>query len=504
MPWLARTRLLRPAVWLDRHPWVQILAWSVPYALLTGFTAAHRPLWFDEVLTAHEVTFEPWRQLLSFLRSGVDLQPPLFYWITRASAAMVGHSEFGYRLPAMLAFWVACLCVSRFVTYRASALAGTAAALCLLNSHVYAYAFEARPYALVFAFIAIAMLFWQRVEEVHRRRWMLCGLTVSIAVAVSTHYYGIIAVAALFGAELLRAVLRRKLDPACLSAIALGGSCLLLYLPLIRSGLSAHGGRPWNPASLTQLALTYELGFRGQAVPAGIVLAGLCLYGLLYPELRRARLKVPAGELGLCVALLLIPIGCYISARFGSNMMVPRYGIAVALPVALSFAWLCLQLSQRRRSLLLAANLFLGLWFVAFGIRTARDAWLTGPPSIPQLNEAAYRDLPVIFADSFTYLPFWYYGDAEFRARSALILDPLRAFALTGNDRYDRSILANRRFFPLPGRPWSEFSSSHRQFLFCWSASRFAWVQRQLQAEGARWEFLQDFGDWQLYLVSLR
>ena len=95
--------------------------------------------------------------------------PPLFYAITRASFWLFGVNNLSIRLPEMLAFWMASACLYVYVRRATSALAGLVAATLPLVTTAFQYSYEARPYALVIGFGALALLAWQSVALGRRR-----------------------------------------------------------------------------------------------------------------------------------------------------------------------------------------------------------------------------------------------------------------------------------------------------------------------------------------------
>lgn len=88
-----------------RWPSATAGAWALAGAVL-GLTlvrlwlASVQPLWFDESWTAM-VAATPWRELPHILK--VDPNPPLYYLVMRAWAALAGTSDLALRLPGLAA-----------------------------------------------------------------------------------------------------------------------------------------------------------------------------------------------------------------------------------------------------------------------------------------------------------------------------------------------------------------------------------------------------------------
>ena len=85
--------------------------------------------------------------------------------VTRASLSAFGDSSLALRLPAILGFWLMCLCLFAFVANRSSVLHGTVAMLFVLTTGAYYYAFERGPTVWCLAFAV-----WRWCAGSHWRR----------------------------------------------------------------------------------------------------------------------------------------------------------------------------------------------------------------------------------------------------------------------------------------------------------------------------------------------
>src|SRR5947207_14952676 len=110
-----------------------------------------------------------------------DANPPLPHMATHLAIRWFGLSEVTARLPAMVGFWVFCLCLFAFVARRKGALIGLSALLLPVVTDAVTYAVEARAYGLELAFCGLAMVAWQHAAEGRRRMVALPVLALSIA-----------------------------------------------------------------------------------------------------------------------------------------------------------------------------------------------------------------------------------------------------------------------------------------------------------------------------------
>src|SRR5271170_431711 len=118
-----------------------------------------------------------------------------------------GATTFALRLPALVGYLVMQFCLYFFVRNLAGRRAGLLAmAIPALTWTMY-YSAEGRPYGVLLGSYAMAALCWQmasrRGDEGLPRRWPLVGLAVALIVTLNVHFYGILLLIAICGAELV-------------------------------------------------------------------------------------------------------------------------------------------------------------------------------------------------------------------------------------------------------------------------------------------------------------
>ena len=103
----------------------------------------------------------------------------------------------------------------------------------------------------------LALLCWQTAADGRRRPLALLGLRVSLAAAISTHFYTVFVFLCLALGELARIVSRRRWDPAIWAAFAAGALPLLLFRPIIVAARSrsARFLEPAQPDEVLRLLL---------------------------------------------------------------------------------------------------------------------------------------------------------------------------------------------------------------------------------------------------------
>src|SRR5579871_3490421 len=184
---------------LDRYRHLILAFLTLLYALGVVRHAVNRPLWYDEIITvilaSQPDAASTWRAAQS-----VDASPPFLHLLTHFSMEWFGSGGVAIRLPAMVGFWVFCLCLFQFVRRRAGIYFGLAALLMPIATEAYAYAFEARSYGPQLAFCGLMLVAWQAAAEGRRRLLALGLLALSLAGAVLLQYYSVLLYLPLAGA----------------------------------------------------------------------------------------------------------------------------------------------------------------------------------------------------------------------------------------------------------------------------------------------------------------
>jgi 4-amino-4-deoxy-L-arabinose transferase-like glycosyltransferase len=170
------------------------------YALVRSlFAAAGRPFWYDELLTQTVAGLGSWQRIMEALRLPADGQPPLFYVIEHFASKICANQQIALRLPAAAGLMVTLICVFVYAKRsRGGAIALLCSAALMLTCVFQSYAEEARPYSMVLALIAFAMVCYQRSGAAV---WVaLFG--VSLALAGALHYLAVLAMVPFGVAEL--------------------------------------------------------------------------------------------------------------------------------------------------------------------------------------------------------------------------------------------------------------------------------------------------------------
>jgi len=407
---------------LERGRYLALTLLSAGYFAATCYRASRKLFWFDELFTYYVSGLPDIGSVWRALQAGADLNPPFFYVATRASAGLLGRTELGLRMPEIVGFWIACICIYAFIARRAGAAAGLAGFLFPIFTSVYYYAYEARPHGMVLGFAALALCCW---DATHRDRtaWSRVGFFLALLAAISTHAYAVLLLVPFLVAELAEFADTRRIDWGRLLAMlgSVSGIVPSIVLMAVMKGFYNEALR----AKMSALSMTYANHF-GTAVP---VFAAVIILALL-PEKKSGRTpggaeSVPLREMMLCIAFTLLPLLVFALARAAKAPFFDRYSVSAVLGVGI----LVVLLAARRA---LTVTVLLGLMatlmsaeFVHFRsgnfikepstsitIGTTSDSydylysWILSQPG-----------LPVLLIDDLYFLPIIHYAPPNVAAR---------------------------------------------------------------------------------------
>jgi Dolichyl-phosphate-mannose-protein mannosyltransferase len=312
---------------IDRRPALVLPIWIIVYFAVL-WRAAHRPLWYDELFTYYVSTAPTWAKFMGGMKF-VDLNPPLSYLFVRSSIALFGDSPFATRLPSLLGFLAASLIVYVLITRRLGGGLGLAALGFLWSFSLTGYAVEARPYGLLLCFFSVGMLCWLNAAEASRWTKWHAGLTVAIGAMLVTHCFSPVLVAAIGVGELVRNIVRKRIDKKVWAALLAPLSLVLIYLPLVRNAQSLSMPRSFQ-ATLSTIPLFFvRISF--SALPAiGVILVLWLIRGKGTVKVRLRDLAQP-HEIAFCFAALFLPTAIIGYCIWSGVAFWERYGIGAAL-----------------------------------------------------------------------------------------------------------------------------------------------------------------------------
>jgi Dolichyl-phosphate-mannose-protein mannosyltransferase len=480
---------------------------SVAGAATCGF-------WFDEIITSSVATQPSMKAVWAALATGVDGQPPGFYVVERAAAGLVGKREIAMRLPSILAFTCTLLCVFAYVRRRSGELVGVVCALMLLSTALFQrYATEARPYALMAACFAFALVCYQRVPSAF---WTV-ALGLSLALAQAFHHYSVFAMAPFGLAELAVLWKARRFRWGVWLAIILGPVPLVFFWPLLARMKAYLGVHFQVHYTYTAIPSTYgEFFLVDSAYGAG--LAAICIVAMVGIYLEPRRKSDVAGdsrvaelaERTLLLGLVGLPFIALTAVKIMHGVMRSSYLIALVLGVCLAVG---VMLSRARSWALALFVVFLlfdvGLreyrfWQVAHSLRfVAPTAGLE-----EFLEKAGYGNsrLPLVVASGMVYTPLAYYSSEPLRDRLFYLTDEAKELQLQGSDSFDKDVKLLQKYTPLQIRDYTEFTATHPVFLMYGEDPGYgdSWLAVYLVSGGYSVQAIATNATRRLFLVDMR
>jgi Dolichyl-phosphate-mannose-protein mannosyltransferase len=490
-----RMPVLMSGGWLTVACW---LGFAVLYFSATWLISSHKLLWYDELFTVYVAQYQSTADLFSMLAS-FEPHPPLTSWLTRAAQTLAGTNPVAYRLPAMLGFFLLCVCVHQMARRWVAGPWAWLPVLVLLGSGSFYYATEARPYGLVLGGCGLAMLSWQTAIESQRRFWPLIGLALGLALSSSSHYYGILLLVPIGMGELVRVWQRRRIDWPIWLAMLLSVVPFALCLPLAleyQSQAVIQDDGSWQGT----IQEAYGRLFAHLELP---LFASLILL-LALGRMSDPSSSVPAPIIIAVVALALLPLVGVAIKEAVSGVFVSRYTESAIVGFSLLILFAAHRLA---RGLALAGYVLLFVWLGWFLVRVPSEyhrmvkgkANLNSAIAFLRTVEAA--DHPVVITDKLLYCQLHYYGPADVKETAIYLSSPVEALRVYGDNSAEHECQALARRTDLRLADFDAFLRD-RQTFYIYGDGR--WLLPALQSRGSNIRLVRSHGKTPLYFVDCR
>ena len=515
--------LLPPERVAARRVGVAVLLVIVGLAITTAtLQAFSQPFWNDELFTVFLAQLPDRETLWRALNDGGDALPPPFYDVTRLALFVVSNAHVGYRLPAIIGLALTIIATYGIVARRTDPLSALVAAAFLLVTPVAAYAYEARPYGVLLACVSVAVVGWQRAGD---RWWGSFVLAVSLAAALSVHYYAVFVWPAFTAAELTWWYWYKRFRPSVWIALVAGALPLLAYRTHLLASRENFGGYLWSPPELTQLLSSpnwlFSVDHIGLAI-AAIVTAGLiyCIGSVSFPGRRdwfRARssaaVSLPAEIIGdgvLALGLLAIPaVAITVTAIFNGDMTW-RYTMPAIIGGCIGVGLLMSISPAAIRWCALVVMLSI------YGVQLATLADDAVAGTLTQRRTETFRLLetmvrrhaapgvPVVVSDAHLFLTFSYYAVEDIRTQLVALTDTKAAVEYVGTDVVDFNLTVLARYAPLRVVDYAGFARTNRSFLLLSNGTRWDWWPTRLARDGHYLILVAEEHGVRVYRVTLR
>ena len=493
---------------LGKNRVVLITGFTICYAVVTYLLASRKDLWNDELYTYYIAKLPSMTEVWKALMSGGEQTPPFFYLLTRASISLLGLNSFALRLPEMIGFWIMCVCLFLLVARRTSNCYALLASIFPLITYTYYYAYEARPYGLVLGFGTLAFLCWQGVIMNRFRLLSIIGLSISLAAALSSHYYGVFAIFPLALGETVRSIVRRRLDVPVWAAFAFAILPLAWHLPLILEARSYSVGF-WAKAQWMDIPTFYINMLSTVAVPLIVLLFFSVIYQIVWadkkPDANRTSpmYELPVFEITAALGFIIIPVICVILGKFVTGAFVDRYAITAIIGFSVLVPLMAAKLNNNNSLI----STLLVICFVGwFGLLALKHTWKLDiiPPEakIQLLKRKDVKNLPIVAADPYTFIDLNYYAP-DLTSRVVYLADPEISFRRLRTNSVERGMVdLLKPWFRLNVTDYKSYILRQPQFLLCGDPTFFSWIVPQLEEDGFKLELKGLDGKLMLFIVS--
>ena len=458
---------------LEDHKVLSFCIFSLFYFLGAFGKASSKPFWFDELFSWYVAKLPSLSGIWNALYEGVEPHPALHYFLIRASHGVFGTGELATRIPFIVAFWLALFFLFLIIAKRCGSLIAYLSILFLCLSASYGYAFEARPYASVLACCCASLFCWESAIEDRFRRLALVGLSLSLNVALSSHYYAIFLFIPLMIGEVYRSFQSRRVDWPIWISMAAGAVVLIPLVPMILRVRKEFSGFFWSKPTWGVFLKSIDWFFRDPILVcfygAGFLIGVMKAGDLLTADKRnqRAGWNVPSHELIAVMTLILLPVIGFVVAKLVTHAYVTRYFLPTAIGIALGLAFLYHRLLQGR--LLITAVLVASLLGI-FIVRQAGDArgLFSEKPNIAVAKSCTWAlsvpdNTPIIISNPLLFLQCQHYAPPGLKTRLCYLMD-LDAVRQTGKGTANGALEKLREKVPIRVEDYRSFLSSHNRF----------------------------------------
>lgn len=469
-------------------------------AVLSLLRSHARLLVHDEFLSFYTDRVPSIRELFYIqLHSPISLDPPAYHVLSHFSMKLLGQNAMGLRLPALCGFLLMQVSLFFFVRTIAGYRSAVVATILPVLTASFHYSLEGRPYALLFGLYALSLVCWQSATRRDRRAWALTGITVAVALAITSHYFGVLILIPLCAGELVRTIHRRAVDWPIVVAGLIGASALSLCLPF-RSAvmvyrqhyyLGAQVPRPWQVFEMLVFDYSRHRDSVQNLSAVVLTLLLLLLVAASWRHYRRRQAGEPAHEWAALLGLALLPLFGYVLGSLATHTFEIRFVTPTIVAYFAAFG-IVVGPSLRRNSVYfpLLAGLLIGAIAINLAI-VSRERQYTQyilASLVPSAQTRAALDADPtqriymqsqqeFFTDSY-YTP-----DPALRSRLTLVYDGTEELRWHSIDTYSIAETNMQAFTGLSVRPYSDLLAEHSPLLLLYPDG-WSWFDRDLPERG--------------------
>jgi hypothetical protein len=486
-----------------------LLGWLtlVVTAALSAAWSAQKLLEQDEIFSLQTDRVSSLAEVFRIQRLyPISLEPPAYHVLAHAAMAVFGPTSFALRLPAFLGYLAMPFCLYFFVRNligegKVAERAGLVAMAIPALTWTLFYAAEGRPYGLMLGCFAAAVLFWQiAARRTEARLWPLLGLAAALAFTLNVHFYGVLLLIPLCGAELLRTLQRRKLDPPMLAALALGMAAILLTVPYIKASGEFKKHYYAGPVSAHMLTQPYrQMLLNYTTYPHAVqtllqlllVVAAIAALVSCVRLARSGRLAATQPEFAIVALLALMPVFAFVLGKFVTHALEVRHSIGAVIGIVMVIA-LALTPVLRSRNAFAGVMAVLLLGAVVVDLQrtavSAADARLFKAELVLTPQEQAAVDACPDHNIYFQDLGEWeeasvYEPDPTVRAHMVLVYSLHEEMTHEQHDTMYLTAIHTQHFSPQPIASYDALRNTPGEHIFATFHSGWSWTDAAFSTE---------------------
>jgi hypothetical protein len=428
------------------------------------------------------------------------IDPVVYPGLTFAGISLFGVNPPVLRLPSLLGFLLMQVCLFYFVRRIASERAAIFALAFPAITGAFGYTMQIRPYGLLLGLFGLAMLSWQTAvrREAHRT-WALVVLALTIAVAINTHYYGVLLLVPLGAAELVRVWQRRRVDAPMLMSMGAGMAGIVFLLPFLKGAAGFRDHYQAGAVPPRVIAQSYNLILLGHdvfskntnhllAIGLGWLIL-LVLWGCIR-QLRSKTLMLLDAESVFLITLAALPFVGFLIGRYVTHAMEPRYALGSVIGIA---ALLSIALVPLLRYKIIGRVVLLLLFAVFIckgivGIRAEQKARLDALSSLivsPEIMAAVMASpskLLYTHIDLFGFVAY-HEPDADVRPHMALVYSADEDMRWNHSDASSLTAFHLKLFTSYTILPYESLTTQPGEHIFAVDQGGWNWIEKAFAAE---------------------
>jgi hypothetical protein len=440
----------------------------------------------------------------------ISLDPLVYHLLGHASVKVFGAVPLALRLPSLAGFLLMEICLFGLVrSISGERAAAIAAAIPPLTVSVY-YGMQARPYGVLLGLTAAMLWSWHRAVRAHAsgaagsRSGALVALLATLALALNTHYFAILLLIPLYGAELVRTAYNRRPDWPVIAAVGLGSAAIGFALPFQRAAgefrKNYYNSGTVGLHAVTQSYRALFLNYTDYSmtvqhlIAAVLVMLVIALLVALWSVYRSGAWPLLLPETVYLLLLAALPFAAFLLARFVTHSIETRYVLPAIVSLSVMFA-LALQPQRWSRKVYGAAVCLLLLTAAAAAsVRVEEEREKCNAILASLVVPANLRDLLLTHPAARLYAQnlgifdqnLLHIADPAIRNRLVLLYsfdEELRFL------RHDTNALTAKHMQYFVSQPIERYEDLKKQpgehLLLLYHGSGWDWTDKALQADGA-------------------